>query len=310
MYEFIQEVFVKALKNSANDLHNITVSFMTGGTLPYINGQFISPTKQTRSFVESRLEWISSFIDLKFNFVSDNNSEAVIPIAVATSISDNSAVAGSTSASEEDIKLVASKFNISTYNELSQWVWIHELGHSIGLSHPNDETTDKSITGEMTVMSYFPRTEGGTYPTFFTEQDIKNLISIWGPSKDSDSIIGYDTDDILTGTGGHDVIIGNKGRDTLIGGEGADLLIGGKGKDTFVLSDKNRRRGTEIDRINDYEDGEKIIMDGNFKEKRLKLIRQENDTFVTYKGGVVAVIVDYQYDKNQPLIGSSEQLPI
>lgn len=303
MYQFIQETFVSALKNSATNLQNITISFMTGGTSPYISGEFKPPTKLTRSFIESRLKWLSAFVNLKFTITEDNNSDAVIPIAVATQISNvNSAVAGSTTSSNDDIKLVVSKFDINTYNELTQWVWVHELGHSIGLSHPNNQTTDTSITGETTVMSYYPRTENGTNPTFFTYQDLENLKSIWGAPKVSDAIIGTEIDDVLTGSNYHDVIIGNRGKDTLIGGEGADLLIGGKGNDTYVLSDKKRRRGTEVDRIEGYENGEKILIDGNFKEKRLKLIPQENDTFVTYKGGVVAIIADFKYDKTQPLV--------
>ncbi|NWA08438.1 calcium-binding protein [Pseudomonas gingeri] len=45
------------------------------------------------------------------------------------------------------------------------------------------------------------------------------------------SIIGYETDDVLSGGGGNDTLQGMGGSDTLYGGDGGDLLVGGTRND-------------------------------------------------------------------------------
>ena len=48
---------------------------------------------------------------------------------------------------------------------------------------------------------------------------------------DTETLIGYDKNDLILGLGGDDYLIGNKGNDVLYGGDGSDTIKGGVGKD-------------------------------------------------------------------------------
>lgn len=67
--------------------------------------------------------------------------------------------------------------------------------------------------------------------------------------------------DNLTGGKGDDSLFGGAGDDTLSGGRGADELTGGDGDDTFLVSGSVRKPG-DLDRILDFQDGDKLVFDG------------------------------------------------
>ena len=66
---------------------------------------------------------------------------------------------------------------------------IHEIGHSLGLSHPFKNPKDKKYTTEDTVMSYNRGSNG--WDTWFSKNDINALIKIWGRENDS-GVISYE----------------------------------------------------------------------------------------------------------------------
>ena len=145
---------------------------------------------------------------------------------------------------------------------------IHEIGHALGLSHPQSGGEDDPWGGHnnstTTVMSYNADIRYDTYGIFsyapsWTREDISHLQLIWGsengnndhPTNRSDSLRGTENqdsiflfagddtfyagegDDVVRGGDGEDYIDGQSGNDTLIGGSAAykDVLLGGAGDD-------------------------------------------------------------------------------
>jgi Ca2+-binding RTX toxin-like protein len=149
---------------------------------------------------------------------------------------------------------------------------------------------------------------------------------------DNDYLDGGAGDDIVLGDAGNDTLIGGLGSDFLSGGEGDDIInshatrrggrllerdemYGGAGINTFNLFTNytgGRRERTPSARpgattgdqsfaiIWDFKVGEDqlnllnrrrdyVFEDGNFANRGARSI---SDTFVTYQGGLVAVIVD------------------
>ncbi len=162
---------------------------------------------------------------------------------------------------------------------------IHELGHTLGLEHPFDDSDGDvynditspwlSLYPEETVMAYrFPRL--GIWPEEYTQNDLMALTSLWGEeinsisfhSKNqlfgtinSDYLVGYSGDnfgpDILVSGPGDDTLKGFRGSDFLDGGEGNDELRGGNGRDTLTggIGKDSIFGGFGINTFNDLNDG-------------------------------------------------------
>ena len=63
---------------------------------------------------------------------------------------------------------------------------IHEIGHALGLSHPNEDPFNSQWTTDDTVMSYNISPDG--WDVFFSDADIEALQRIWGEEEDSISM--------------------------------------------------------------------------------------------------------------------------
>ena len=63
---------------------------------------------------------------------------------------------------------------------------IHEIGHSLGLSHPFESPFNPLWNSDDTVMSYNEGPNG--WSTWFTDEDIKALQKMWGRENDTGTI--------------------------------------------------------------------------------------------------------------------------
>ncbi len=102
---------------------------------------------------------------------------------------------------------------------------IHEIGHTLGLGHPDGNGFNPAYDSDDTVMSYNEGNDGWSID--WTESDINALITIWGAEDDPILSTGTSKSETIDGAAGNDTIYGGRGNDTIQGGEGNDYLIGG-----------------------------------------------------------------------------------
>ena len=219
---------------------------------------------------------LDNTIDLDFKF-TDNQSAGDIAIFLDTEITIDNAgdTLGLAVTNENDSngyfwEIFINKPQFRGNTNYFRYALIHEIGHTLGLEHPFDNTDRDVVDGitepreslfpEDTVMAYrSPANQ--LWPNDFTANDKAALTELWGlettrnPEVTSDNsngllpqfmdantnrfkgtsqadwIIGNKGNNIINGRGENDYLNGSSGNNTLKGGTGDDIIYGGKGND-------------------------------------------------------------------------------
>ena len=167
--------------------------------------------------------------------------------------------------------------SLSTLSDFDANTIIHELGHALGLSHPDGDGANSLWSTDHTVMSYNISPDGWDYT--FSEADQAALLHLWGaesqprnttdephaPNRQNDLESSHNADLIQSDwTDGrfslllkgrsprNERIIGTVDNDVLVFGEGRDRLRGSKGADLFLIPDNQRFTNKTADRILDF----------------------------------------------------------
>ena len=129
-------------------------------------------------------------------------------------------------------------------------VALHEIGHSIGLDHIEDDRQimDPIISGDLDSLG---------------EGDIAGIQSIYGPPGSNFGDTTNDNIDLssdtsaaqIFGRGGNDTLRSGSGADTIVGGTGNDLASGGAGRDLLfdAFGDDTLQGGNGEDNLSSLE---------------------------------------------------------
>ena len=136
--------------------------------------------KRMKLFIRSIFYNLDPIIALDFNEVFNPN-EAILRIYSVSDFNywDQSTVGQVAMQSNYWDILWRNSFDDKYYD---QNTIIHEIGHSLGLSHPNEDPTNPIWDTDVTVMSYNKSPNG--WSTSFSQNDIDALKLIWGTEEE------------------------------------------------------------------------------------------------------------------------------
>lgn len=136
--------------------------------------------------IVSAFNYLDPLIDLDFRRVYSNESSTIDIYCVDQIQGFDDQVIGLTSPLEGWYDVQWKELSMSeSLSHDEQVTIIHELGHALGLSHPNNKPSDPRYTTADTIMSYNTN-YAVPYPTF-TATDIAALQAIWGLENDGSS---------------------------------------------------------------------------------------------------------------------------
>ena len=135
-------------------------------------------SKDYQSFIVDSFNKIDSLIDLDFELF-DNNNETLIDI-YATEYDPNNDTIGEAFVWDSYVDI---EFKVTNDTRENQITIIHEIGHALGLEHPDGDGYNSAFDISQTMMSYNDNAD--LKDIWFTEADIYTLQKIWGEESSS-----------------------------------------------------------------------------------------------------------------------------
>lgn len=243
---------VDSLRAYTGGSETISYYIHTTGTPEEVNGYGPVETNPINAadqqFIDSLFVWLDARIDLDFVRQSDYNGTVIDLYSLPAIPGAEGDVIGLTSILDGWYDVQWLKTDPLVPASVAQRLtMVHEVGHALGLPHPNDWPDDPRYDTADTVMSYNDNLD---VEPWFSDSDLAALTGFWGVEDDDatapavatagEQLVGTRRRDRLVGTALGDSFIAKAGNDRIITGgassDAPDLVSTGSGRDRVLLA--------------------------------------------------------------------------